>query len=66
VPVEALRAAAAPVQITGESGSVKETISTLLEKLVHPDEDVVVICGSTFLMSDARDALGLSYPSDAM
>ena len=45
-------------------GSVAAGVSAAVQQAAQNNE-VVVVCGSVFLMSDARAALGLDEPKDA-
>ena len=49
--------------------SITQQILTALNAMQHPNDnekdDILVICGSVFLMAEAREALGFDEPRDS-
>ncbi|KAG2781499.1 hypothetical protein PC129_g5626 [Phytophthora cactorum] len=71
--LEEINLALANATAEGEMPRVYETISTIKDGVdaalaasrASSDDEVVVVCGSVFLMAEARQALGLKEPIDS-
>ncbi|ETM50441.1 hypothetical protein L914_05513 [Phytophthora nicotianae] len=71
--LEEINVALANATAEGEQARVYETISTIKDGVnaalaasrASSDDEVVVVCGSVFLMAEARQALGLKEPIDS-
>ncbi|POM63750.1 Folylpolyglutamate synthase [Phytophthora palmivora] len=71
--LEEVNLALASATTEGEKAYQYETISTIKEGVnaalaasrASSDDEVVVVCGSVFLMAEARQALGLKEPIDS-
>lgn len=69
MPVASLKAELLQKGMSGKRIHIEPTIDASIRRAIHEaraDEGIVIVCGSFFIMSEARQALGISEEHDPM